>query len=217
MKFYYIFFVPFVHAFFLSRDQCDSITDIHSFEIGSKKLVYTGLYDNKRVIIKKLKQKPKYNKYIDTDAIVKSNTQVNLYYFGNVEQMFSEAIYLSELEKQYKNHSLHTYGICMMPDNMFLVMDKYDILQEYKNISKWRSLFHRMANFYGGALTLDDFNIKNFAVHNNEIHVLDFDNIFIANNPQESMFTNNRQLREFLVRNHSMTGEGRVINDMLTI
>lgn len=217
MKFYYLFFIPFAHAFFLTPNDCDSITDIESFEIGSKKLIYTGLYKTKRVIIKTLKQKPKYTNYMEADAIVTTNNRVNLFYFGNIEQMFSEAIYFSELEKQYPEHSLHVYGVCMMPDNLFLVMDKYDGLEEYTNITKWKRLFKRMANFYGGSLAFDDFNIKNFAVHNNEIHILDFDNIFVVNTPEESIQKNTEQLKYFLERNHSMDGEGRVINDILSI
>jgi hypothetical protein len=217
MKIVYLFFIPLVHSFFLTPDECDSVKDIQSFEIGSKKLIYTGLYKNNRVIIKKLKQKPQYSKYIEADAIVKTNVQINLYYFGNVEQLFSEAIYLTELEKQYPDQSLHIYGICMIPNNMFLVMDRYNALEEYKNISQWKRLFNRMANFYGGSLTFDDFNIKNFVIHNNEIHILDFDNIFVVDSPKESIQMNTKQLKQFLVRNHSMVGEGRVINDILTI
>lgn len=217
MKFYYLFFIPFAHAFFLRPNDCDSITDIESFEIGSKKLIYTGLYKTKRVIIKSLKQKPKYTKYMEADAIVKTNNRVNLFYFGNIEQIFSEAIYLTELEKQYPDQSLHVYGICMMPDNLFLVMDKYNGLEEYTNITKWKRLFNRMASFYGGSLAFDDFNIKNFVIYNNEIHILDFDNIFVVNSPEESIQTNNKHLKQFLVRNHSMVGEGRVIKDILTI
>ena len=124
---------------------------------------------------------------------------------------------MTELEKQYPDQSLHIYGICMLPNNMFLVMDRYNALEEYKNISQWKRLFNRMANFYGGSLTFDDFNIKNFVIHSNEIHILDFDNIFVVDSPKESIQMNTKQLKQFLVRNHSMVGEGRVINDILTI
>ena len=96
-------------------------------------------------------------------------------------------------------------------------MDRYNALEEYKNISQWKRLFNRMANFYGGSLAFDDFNIKNFVIHNNEIHILDFDNIFVVNSPEESIQMNTEQLKHFLTRNHSMVGEGRVINDIMTI
>jgi hypothetical protein len=103
---------------------------------------------------------------------------------GPMENIFKEYLYMKSVG------DLNVYGLCMYEKNIFLLMDRYEVLKDYGDKSYWLDLFDRLANFHGGPLQMDDFAIQNFGFYNNQIHILDYDNVFVSSSKTDSYSKN---------------------------
>lgn len=139
---------------FLPQENCNTISNLEKIDSGTQKQVYSGLYNNKPIIIKTM--------------------------IGPMENIFKEYLYMKNMG------DLKVYGLCMYEKNIFLLMDRYEVLKDYGDKSYWIDLFDRLANFNGGPLQMDDFAIQNFGFYNNQIHILDYDNVFVASSKKDS-------------------------------
>lgn len=123
-------------------------------------------------------QKQVYSGIYDNKQII-AKTMI-----GPMENIFKEYLYMKSIGE------LNVYGLCMYEKNIFLLMDRYEVLKDYGDKSYWLDLFDRLANFHGGPLQMDDFAIQNFGFYNNQIHILDYDNVFVSSSKEDSYAKN---------------------------